>query len=354
MTVTESPVPLQHGRHGAVHSPARALGIALVPPLTLLITFLWAFVAAFHQPQPHDLPLAIVAPVPQSAAITQGLSSHAPGAFHVERYATASEARAAVRRDELSGALIVRGRSARVLVAGAGGEAAKMTVVSALSALAQGARLRLAVDDLRPLPSHDPMGLSSFFVVFGVVIASVIFGALLYLGRSALTLSMRLTALGIYVVLAGLFTALVVDPLLGALTDHFWQIAVLTGLLALAAASAVGALGSLFRLPGIGLAVLLLVILGNSASGGPVPYRFLPDGFRQISQYLPSGAAVTALRHAVYFDGQEMAGSVLVLLCWAAVGLIVLTTMGRLNARSRDRGPDQGDGILSGRRETAG
>jgi hypothetical protein len=304
-----------------------ALGISLA----LLLAFVWAFVAAYHQPQPHDLPIGVVAPPTEGAQIQAGLAAHAPGVFHVERYSSSVDAIAAVSRDSLSGALVMRPGRALVVVATAGGEPAKMVIVSALGVMAQRAHLPVTVRDVRPLPSHDPQGISAFFVVFGLVLASFLFAAAVYaLGRN-LPLGVRLGALALYVILAGLGTGLVVDPLLGALTGHFWQVALLAALLALAVSAVTGALAQLVGPPGIGLAALLLIILGNSSSGGPVPYRFLPDGFRQISQFFPSGAGVTGLRHTVYFAGDSMTQPVLVLGCWALAGLIGLMVIAALH-----------------------
>jgi hypothetical protein len=306
--------------HSSLVPVAASLGISVA----LLLAFVWAFVAAYHQPQPHDLPLGVVAAPTQSAQIRAALATRAPGVFHVEGYSSVADVMAAVSRDSLSGALVVRSGRALAVVASAGGEPAKVVIVSALSALARQAHLPLTVRDVRPLPPHDPQGISAFFVVFGLVLASFLFAAVLYaLGRS-LSFSVRLGALTVYVILAGLATGLVVDPMLGALTGHFWQVALLAALLALAVSAVTGALAQLLGPPGIGLAALLLIILGNSSSGGPVPYRFLPDGFRQISQFFPSGAGVTGVRHAVYFAGESMTQPTVVLICWSLAGLIGL------------------------------
>jgi hypothetical protein len=44
---------------------------------------------------------------------------------------------------------------------------------------------------------------------------------------------------------------------------------------------------------------LFFVVLGNSASGGAVARSLLPSPFAFVSQWLPSGATVAALREAV-------------------------------------------------------
>jgi uncharacterized phage infection (PIP) family protein YhgE len=65
---------------------------------------------------------------------------------------------------------------------------------------------------------------------------------------------------------------------------------------------------------------LFFVVLGNSASGGAVAPPLLPRPFAFVSQWLPSGATVTALRNAVYFRSYQHIHPIAVLATWA-VGL---------------------------------
>src|SRR3954447_16022471 len=65
---------------------------------------------------------------------------------------------------------------------------------------------------------------------------------------------------------------------------------------------------------------LFFVILGNSSSGGAVAPPLLPAPFAFVSQWLPSGATVTALRNAVYFPDHQHLHPLVVLATWA-IGL---------------------------------
>src|SRR5205085_12358913 len=62
---------------------------------------------------------------------------------------------------------------------------------------------------------------------------------------------------------------------------------------------------------------VFFVVLGNSASGGAVAPPLLPPPFAFVSQWLPSGATVTALRDAVYFGDYQHAQPIAVLAAWA-------------------------------------
>jgi hypothetical protein len=78
---------------------------------------------------------------------------------------------------------------------------------------------------------------------------------------------------------------------------------------------------------------LFFVILGNTSSGGAVAPPLLPPTLAFVSQWLPSGATVTALREAIYFPAYQHAHPFVVLATWAtllfAAMLLVSHRLGR-------------------------
>jgi hypothetical protein len=79
---------------------------------------------------------------------------------------------------------------------------------------------------------------------------------------------------------------------------------------------------------GTGLVILVFVILGNAASGGPFARPLLPGLWRTIGGVLPPGASVDLSRSALFFDGARIAGPILVLLGWAALGTALAIALG--------------------------
>ena len=75
------------------------------------------------------------------------------------------------------------------------------------------------------------------------------------------------------------------------------------------------------RLAGVAAAAVALVLLGLSSSGGAVGYQFEPGFYGAVSQLLPPGAAVTAVRNVQYFDWSATLAPLVVLGAWAAGGL---------------------------------
>jgi ABC-type multidrug transport system permease subunit len=82
---------------------------------------------------------------------------------------------------------------------------------------------------------------------------------------------------------------------------------------------------------------LFFVVLGNSSSGGAVSPPLLPQPLEFVSQWLPSGATVTALRDAVYFSDYQHARPIAVLATWAAVLFVAMLVISHRRGASPGR-----------------
>lgn len=316
-------------------SPQRAVARIVAVGLVLVFAFTALYVAAFHAPRPHGEDVGVVGPAAVAARVQAGLDAHAPGAFDVRGYATEASARDALLDTSINGVLVPGRPRARVLVAGALGAAPTDPVTEALQGAAAAAGTSAGVEDLRPLPAADRRGLSSLFVVLGVLIPSLAFGALLTVAGRRLPAGLRWAGIGVFAVAAGLLAALNADVVVGALEGHFVGLAVVAGLLAAAVAAATHGLGRLAGPAGLAVAVALLLLLGVSSAGGAVTAHFEPGFFGALSPLLPPGAALTAVRDVQYFDWAGTLAPLLTLGAWAVGGLVV----GLLGERARQRAP---------------
>ena len=310
--------------------PEQARAARLVAgALVLLFAFTALYVTAFHAPRPNGVDVAVVGTTAQAARTQRALDAAVPGGFDVRRSASEPAARAALLETDVRGVLVPGPPRGRVLVAQALGAAPAEAVGTALLGAAAATGAPAVVQDVRPLPSGDRRGLSPLFSVLGTLIPSLVFGVLLTIVGRGLPARVRWGAIGAYAVLAGLVTAFNVDVLVGALPGDFAGIAIACGLLALAVSAAAHGLGHLGGVPGIVLAVLMLMLLGVSTAGGAVTSEFEPGFYGALSQLLPPGAALTAVRNVAYFDWASTLGPLLVLGAWAAGGL----TLGLLGER---------------------
>jgi hypothetical protein len=180
---------------------------------------------------------------------------------------------------------------------------------------------------------YDSRGLSAFYVVFGVTLASFVLAQGLTGAAGSVRLLHRLYAMAGFAVAIGLVAALIAGPVYGSLTPSFPLLALSLALLSAASAFATKALGAWLGPPGIGLAVLLLTTIGNATSGATIGYDLLPRWAQAVSAYLPPGAAVRAVNDFGYFDGSHAASSLAVLVAWFAAGFALVLLRWRRTVR---------------------
>jgi hypothetical protein len=340
------PASSSTGRHEAPPEPSRPatetfteeLRDAFAPRTLLLVVgvallclgFVLSYVGAFHDPAPHRIPVAVVAPAPVVDQLVDGLND----ADREPVVATAADDEAAARRllerGEIAAALVIdpAGTEDTLLVASGGG-AAITTAAQRIFTEAEGQQQRtLALDDVVPHQAGDPQGNSAFYVVVGAVLAGYLLAAVLGMAKGARPATFRraLWRLGAtvpYALAVGLGIAIVTGPVLGALSGHVGTVFAISTLLVLSAATVTMSFQVLFGIFGIAATILIFVVVGNPSAGGAYPYPLLPPFWRAVGPWLPNGAGVDALRSAIYFGGTGMASAVWVIVAWIAAGTVL-------------------------------
>jgi hypothetical protein len=321
-----------------VREHMQRLAICVAVALVVLIMFVGIFVAALHKPTPHGVPVGLVAPPPVVQRVEAGMSAKSPGAFSIHVYPTPAAAEAALRNHDIDGAFVVGRGPAHLDLASAAGPVPTAVITAAFTGLAKAAHIPVVTQDLVPLPSGDPRSAIPYYLVFGLMISSIMFPVAVYLLVRHSSIELRLAALAAYAVIGGLVSVLVANLVAGIGADHYLRVAVIAMLVSLAVSATTAAIERLVGLPGTGIAAMLFIVLGNATSGGAVNYEFMPDFFRQVSQFLPPGAGLTAIRNAAYFNGNSLTSqAVLVLVIWILVGLALLVAEGYLRpVRARE------------------
>jgi hypothetical protein len=135
----------------------------------------------------------------------------------------------------------------------------------------------------------------------------------------------RLVALALAAVIGALLTDTLAGPVLGAVpTSKFLVLWALFTLVMMAVAFATSALQTVLGAAGTLVVVVVFVIFGAPASGGTVPAAYLPGIWRIFGPYLPAGAGTTAVRNTIYFGGNGIATSLVVLAAYLVVGAVAV------------------------------
>jgi nucleotide-binding universal stress UspA family protein len=294
----------------------------------LLITLV---LSAFHQPQPHGLPVGVVAPVQDARHLQAALSTHLPGAFDLRSYPTAASARTAISHRGIDAAVIAGPGGLRLLTADAGGLAPAQAVTAAFGAVAAKTGQALTVTDVVPPLSRDSEALSPFFLVLGVLFPGLAAGSASALAFRRSGPAWAVAAPVMAAAVAGLAAAGLAVGVTGL--PDYPAIAGIVALFFLAVAAPTAFLARVS--PALApLAVVIFIVFGIPVSGGPSGLAGFGPGFlRALDPALPLGVAASALRNTVYFHGYATAPHLWVLAAWAGGGIAALALVVAMRRR---------------------
>ena len=312
---------------GSVAAQDRRLLIALVGVLVVVFALVGSNVAANHSPKPHHVPVGVVGTPPIVRSVSAVIGQRAPGAYQIHAYASLVDARTAILHRAVYGAFRPA-PSPVLLVASAASPTVAALLQQTVAAATHARGQALVVRDLVPLPSSDSRGATAFSMILSLLITGVSAwsppaGAPAPRGHGCP--GNRRGARG------GLRherrDRRVPRPLprgLGVATLFY-----------LALGLPIAAFQVLVGAGGVAIGAVMFLVIGNPASGGSSAPELLPGFWRALSQVLPPGAAITAVRDVVYFHGHGMTNAIIVLSIWAVVGAVVAIVVNVLRAGTR-------------------
>ncbi|MGZ4284690.1 MAG: DUF3533 domain-containing protein [Solirubrobacteraceae bacterium] len=307
---------------------AKAVTLVLVPAVVLMLAFAFFYVGAFHEPTPHHVPLAAVGPPAVAAQLNR-----LPGEPLDARQASSrSDALSQINDRKVYGAYDAA--TNRLFVASAANRATAVALEETFNvvAAAQG-RPAARITDVKPLPRADPNGTAAFYAVIAWIFGGYIGSTLIGLIGSARSTTRkraaaRLGALAELSVVGGILSVVMLRASFGAFSGHVVAMCAIGALTIFSSGAATAGIQAAAGPAGTGFVILVFVILGNSASGGPFARPLLPGLWRTVGGVLPPGASVDVSRSALFFGGSRIAGPILVLVVWAVLGTALALALG--------------------------
>ena len=306
--------------------------LAVVAGLTLIGLFSFFVVYPGHNPQPNDLPVAVVGTHAQTQRAVAALQAQGDE-FKVVHIADESAARDAIDDREVYGAVLPG--SSRVLVATAASLPASQAISAAADHAGGGS---VKVVDVKPLVRNDPRNVTIVLTTIAVIVPSMLAAALAFFLLPALDGRRRLALLAAIALGGGLVAMLVVRVAMGALPGSLPALAGVTAAAIFALASWATVLMLRLGTPGILLSFLLFLMLANPASGAASAPQMLPGPWSWAGQLLPPGALATGLRNTAYFGAAHISKWLTVLLVFGLVGVVGILSTKR-PASGGDREP---------------
>lgn len=320
-------------------------GALLLGVLALATAFIAVHAGVLRDPVPRDLPVA-VAKGDATAASVLGLVQQSSTVLKPHEYPSPDAAATALRDRAVYAVVATDPRAGTLVVttASAGGPAAADAVVRAVQAAAAGAELPVQVTDAVPVSHRDPRGLVPFYLVVGLVLGGFLAATALGLSAGAVPHTqpgalVRIGALLGYAMVSGLAGAVIGGGrVLDVWGGHTAAVALAGALVVFATAVLTAAVQGWLGVPGAGLLILLLVVLGIPGAGGSYPPEFLPGAFRTMHLWNPSGLGLDLIRGVASFDHRAIGWPLTALTAWAAIsagGLLRATARHRRRAAAR-------------------
>ena len=315
----------------AIDRPTLLRGVVVVAGGVLIgLAFVGSYVGALHAPKFHGVHLGVVGPAPLVRQLDAGSE------FTVT--SVSSRQAAITRIDERKdyGAIVVGRRGIDLLLAPAASRTTALVLGMNLPPVLRAAtesKTPVHVTDVKPLPKSDPNGLTPFYLALGLVVASFIaattFSMFFGLKAPGRRIWWRILGFGVMALVLGLGEVGVVNAI-GPLRGHYVPLVLVGLLLSATVGTTTAVLQALFGILGNGVAILLFVVVGNPASGGPYATPLLPGFWRAIGPYLPAGAGTDLVRNISYFGGNAIARPLVVLFAWLAVALALAALSTRM------------------------
>ncbi|WP_031076832.1 ABC transporter permease [Streptomyces sp. NRRL WC-3742] len=298
--------------------------------LLLQLGFITSYVGALHHPTPQNLSIAVVAPEQVAPKFTGALNAIDGKPVKAVTAPDAETATQQIKDQKVYAALVVdpKGTQDTLLVGGARGPSAAKAAETVTTALDAKQGRTVVVHDVVPLAKGDTNGLTSFYLVIGWCVGGYLVASILGISAGSKPanlhrLLIRLGALAVYSVVAGLGGTIIAGPVLDALPGSILALTAIGALVVFTVGAFTMALQCLFGIIGIGVAVLIFVVLGNPSAGGVYPDPMMPPFWRAIGSIIPNGAGAAVTKSIAYFDSTNIGKPLLVLFVWALVGIAV-------------------------------
>ena len=165
---------LSAGRGGVAAGLIGAIAVTVIS-----LVFIISYIGALHAPGPHSVPTGVVGGQAGTSAVSRTLDRAAPGRYDVASYPSATAARHAIIDRTIDVAAVFRPQGEQLLVATAISPSLANSTIKIFQRLAQTAGVPLTVQDVRPLPTSDPDGLSKIYFMIALLAPSLTFGNML-------------------------------------------------------------------------------------------------------------------------------------------------------------------------------
>ena len=282
------------------------------------------YLAGFHQPEPHHVPVAVVGQGPQAAAVAEKVQSGLGDMVDVKLVATKKLAEDSLKRLEVAGAFIPGKERTELLTAPAHSETTSNVVIKMFAAVSEKVNVPMHVTEIVPLNSHDSAGQNTFFFLIILTISAYSLGIAIAVAGASYSFMRRVAIVLAASIVVATIDFLIARYAMSMFIGHEWA---LWGLALLYAWTIMALSMGLHSVLGRWSAMTfsaLFVALNFTSSGGVFEPFMQPAFFGWLNNFWVGSGFIQATRQVIYFpDASDNAGFA-ILLGWFIASLLVL------------------------------
>ncbi|HEY0259867.1 MAG TPA: ABC transporter permease [Lacisediminihabitans sp.] len=305
--------------YSTLHPSLQLIGLQLWLPLFFIVMFCLCYIAAFHQPTPHEVPVGFVS---SSQALQNRVGDTLGDAVRIVDFDTVGGAKEAVIRGRVG--LAYDGASATIYVASAHQVQLATIMPTLLEPVLAAAGVTATVDNLVPLPAWDEFGTVSLYLTLAWCIGGYMVA--MFIGMMGAPLKHR-TRLAVIVgggLIISLVTNLLAGPVIGAVHGHFVVLSLMAWAWIVAIGITVNGLsyffGRFIAMP----ALVIFVFLSVPSSGAAFPAWFMPEPFAWLNHVVVGSGITEMLKRELYGVGPGFGRGIVMLVCYAVAGLVLM------------------------------
>jgi hypothetical protein len=308
--------------YSTLHPSLQLIGLQLWLPLFFIVGFCLCYIAAFHAPHPHDVPVAVVGSSSAAADLQTGLDDARPGVIDVRAYGSAAEAEEAV----LAGRVAVAYDPADTTIYTASAHQYQVAALipATITPVLEAQGVTPTVTDLAPLPANDEYGTVSMYLMLSWCIGGYMVAMFIGLMGAPLRHRTRMTVIGVGGGVISLVTNVLAGPVIGAVDGHFVPLFLIAWAWIIAIGLAVNGIsyfvGRFVALP----AMIVFVFLSMPSSGAAYPAWFMPQPFAWLNAVVVGSGITEMLKRVLYGVGPGYGRGVTMMLCYAALGIVLM------------------------------
>ncbi len=315
--------PSDGGTENGGSAVAKKSVVALATVGLLVLVFGVCLVSAVQLLAPRDMPFGVTASSPVVDAVQQEYS------LDLKTYSNEADLMAAAERGDIYGGYVVGSSTDMLVTVPAKSFFGEVYVSAGFKEAAKTENRTFTTTPVVPLPTADRTGALVGLLLLPTLVGGYMIASLMFSASQIAAARGRIAIVFAFAAAVALITGIAAGPLIGAFpTSHLWTllpcfflVTAVVGLSAVAIQAVVGKLGSLV------VALLFIIIGGAGAGGGGV--ALLPTYWQKIGALFPPRHAIELYRNVRYFDGNNIATPIAVLLAYGLVGLAVIIAVTR-------------------------